>query len=733
MKKGIIFLLVLMLTASWAFAEKAAPIQYDPANYPAPTRQGGDTVASALVFGGLPYNDSGTTAGYVNDYDEACPYTGSTAPDVVYSFTPAADVDNVIVSLCGDTDYDTKLYIYENAVTPGAPFACNDDECVSALGQSFVSELTGLTFIGGNTYYIVVDGYGGNSGNYEIDVTGGAAGPENDTCETAEVVGEVTDLPFDTSLATPSGFGTYITSNDLFYVYTASGSGLLYVGLCDSGFDTKLAIYGECDAATLIASNDDSCGAQSELIDVPVMAGEDYYIQIGGYSSSNGAGLLDVAFTLGGDTCDDAVVVGEVTDLPFDTTIATASGFGTYISSNDLFYVYTADSDGLLYIGLCGSSLDTKLALYGECDATTLIASNDDSCGLQSELFDIAVVAGEDYFIQIGGYGSSAGTGVLDVEFTSSYVPEPPVNLFVTEEAYATWEAPSSGGAEALYSQMDFVSSEGGVTSQDFETAYDQYDAEGADDFVVPAGETWTINEVAILGSFSAAGPCTLANVRFFEDAAGMPGTLLFEYLDVPANFDATGNFDCSFDDTILAEGTYWIGVQGRLDFAAGGQWFWTKQAAPTIDAEFYWQNPGDGFGSGFTTWVAGSIQWPQPDYVDFNLSFALFGSLAEDDKVIVKSNNNRIDVSDNVYVTEMDPRILEKGPQLTGAGSSSGALYSREFIGYNLYIDGVFDGFTTELFYQYEGLVDGTTYLAQVTAVYDEGESDPIDYTFTY
>ena len=172
MKKGIIFILVLMFTVSWAFAEKGAPIQYDPADYPAPVRQGGETVDDATVIGSLPYNDTGTTAGYVDDYDEVCPYTGSTSPDVVYSFTPTTDIINGIVTTCNIASYDTKLYIYENTVTPGVPFACNDDYdgCTG-----YTSQLEDLTLTAGNTYYIVVDGYGGASGNYEIDITGDSA------------------------------------------------------------------------------------------------------------------------------------------------------------------------------------------------------------------------------------------------------------------------------------------------------------------------------------------------------------------------------------------------------------------------------------------------------------------------------------------------------------------------------------------------------------------------------
>ena len=39
------------------------------------------------VIDALPYVMMGTTVGYTDDYDEECPYTGSTSPDVVYSFT----------------------------------------------------------------------------------------------------------------------------------------------------------------------------------------------------------------------------------------------------------------------------------------------------------------------------------------------------------------------------------------------------------------------------------------------------------------------------------------------------------------------------------------------------------------------------------------------------------------------------------------------------------------------
>jgi hypothetical protein len=59
-------------------------------NVPDPTiiLQGGDNINDATIINSLPYSDSGTTAGYTDDYQEMCPYAIGDAPDVVYSYIP---------------------------------------------------------------------------------------------------------------------------------------------------------------------------------------------------------------------------------------------------------------------------------------------------------------------------------------------------------------------------------------------------------------------------------------------------------------------------------------------------------------------------------------------------------------------------------------------------------------------------------------------------------------------
>ncbi len=174
MRKVIVMLLIMAITGTAIAqdlgssrdmpAKRMTNIQYTP---PADgNRQGGDDAYSAVAIASLPYTNVGTTNGFFDDYDVACPYGGSTSPDVVYSYMPAADVA-VAVDLCG-SGYDTKVYILDSTLTP---IACNDDFYFDAGCGVYVSFVE-ATLTGGETYFIVVDGYGGESGSYAISVDG---------------------------------------------------------------------------------------------------------------------------------------------------------------------------------------------------------------------------------------------------------------------------------------------------------------------------------------------------------------------------------------------------------------------------------------------------------------------------------------------------------------------------------------------------------------------------------
>ena len=123
-------------------------------------RQGGDTILDAVLIT-IPVVDlTGTTAGYYHDYDEVCPYTGSISPDVVYTFTPDAD-EGVNVDMLGSA-YDTKIYIYDQNLVL---IACNDD-----YYPDYTSRLENVPVSGGAQYFLVIDGYGGDSGDYLLNI-----------------------------------------------------------------------------------------------------------------------------------------------------------------------------------------------------------------------------------------------------------------------------------------------------------------------------------------------------------------------------------------------------------------------------------------------------------------------------------------------------------------------------------------------------------------------------------
>lgn len=167
--RAILALFIILTVATAAVATNLGPqpildkpetAQTPPAPDPDVLRQGGDTIGDATVITGLPFSETGTTAGYIDDYDEVCPYTGSTSPDVVYSFTPEHEM-LIAIDLEGSS-YDTKVYVYDPDMNL---VACNDDfydDYTSFLGQVYITA--------GLTYSIVIDGYGSAFGEYELMV-----------------------------------------------------------------------------------------------------------------------------------------------------------------------------------------------------------------------------------------------------------------------------------------------------------------------------------------------------------------------------------------------------------------------------------------------------------------------------------------------------------------------------------------------------------------------------------
>ena len=139
--------------------------------------QPGDIIDSAIVIESVPAELFGSTEMYVDNYDEECEYDeGSESPDVVYAYTATQDMV-LDLDLCFSS-YDTKLYVYENeignfATTVDGDDACDDDfyrPYDSTACYDWTSAIWGMNATAGNTYYIVVDGWGSDWGDYYLTI-----------------------------------------------------------------------------------------------------------------------------------------------------------------------------------------------------------------------------------------------------------------------------------------------------------------------------------------------------------------------------------------------------------------------------------------------------------------------------------------------------------------------------------------------------------------------------------
>jgi N-acetylneuraminic acid mutarotase len=147
-----------------------------------------------------------------------------------------------------------------------------------------------------------------------------------------------------------------------------------------------------------------------------------------------------------------------------------------------------------------------------------------------------------------------------------------------------------------------------------------------ADDFVVPAGQTWHVYSIyADGGYFNGTGPAIDWNVFFYTNNAGFPGTQIYSAAHQPAVQSGT-TFTVNLPaPALLNAGTYWVEIQPNMTFSTQGEWGWTDRMVTSNNAAA-WQNPGGGFGT-CPTWsrrgATCNIDPSEPDQV-----YALIGTI---------------------------------------------------------------------------------------------------------
>lgn len=157
-----------------------------------------------------------------------------------------------------------------------------------------------------------------------------------------------------------------------------------------------------------------------------------------------------------------------------------------------------------------------------------------------------------------------------------------------------------------------------GIGSQKFEPAMAGFDDQAADDFVLTSGYgAMYMTGVRVMGEYSAGGgPASSFNIYFYQNGAGnLPGTLIAAFISLPYVGTPPDFLICLPYPFSMSPGTYWVSVQARQDSNPNGQWFWHNRTVQS-NSGAAWQNPGNGYVTGCTTWnrknacMAGQV-WP--------------------------------------------------------------------------------------------------------------------------
>lgn len=373
---------------------------------------------------------------------------GNPAPDVFYKFTGSGAPQLVTISLCGGgTDYDSALRVFDDCDLQNE-LAFNDDSCGLQSEVTFVSD-------GTSTYYIMVEGFSSNSGNFSLDVSCSDPLP-NDDCSGAiavscgdSVSGSTVGATVDSN--TPN-CGPNITSPGVWYTLNDDTGlpGDITLSLCNgTDFDSKISVYtGTCGALVCVDGNDDACGLQSEIT-FASDGNTQYYILIHSFGGATGNFTLDVTCTPTPPPNDMIVNSIDVDEIGFPyTDPAVAMPAATPENGNPdgcdltgaygVWYNFVAAADGTANATIVTPGGASSVTFYTAPDENatetdlTLVPQNTNQC-VPGTTASIYTLGGQAYYVFVMNTGAitdividGTNLGVADNTIEGfSYYPNP--------------------------------------------------------------------------------------------------------------------------------------------------------------------------------------------------------------------------------------------------------------------------------------------------------------------
>jgi hypothetical protein len=271
-----------------------------------------------------------------------------------------------------------------------------------------------------------------------------AGGPPNDACSDATIISSST-VSYNPAPYSITGAGIDScenhescssggSSNSVWYRYTATMEGTIYMDTFGSDYDTVLSVWAGCSGGVVFCiqgpewacNNDYFFGSQSQIV-MPVEVGATYLIKVAADGIFASSGVLDFNFRFvpENDSCETPTVITGVaySDSPIMATAtgdlcdAGATCLAPFATEKSVWYEYTPACDGVMDAHLNGFNPFATMSL-AVVDACGEFIDPDVSCVLPTE-FDcdgglgsasitgLELVGGERYLIRLGTSSSS--------------------------------------------------------------------------------------------------------------------------------------------------------------------------------------------------------------------------------------------------------------------------------------------------------------------------------------
>ena len=467
----------------------------------------GETCADALTVVAVPFTGTGNTVGFDDDYAYAigaCPPEtggwGAPAPDAVYQFTPTAD-GSYHVAL--SADFDSTLYVVAD---------CGDVDGTCLGGDEVVGtgqvEDVDVDLSAGQTYFIIVDGWGANAaGSYQLEVSQNASEPscadycaavtaactggnaqyvDEDACNTycAEwaslTMGTLDDTDGNTvgCRMYHAGEAALSQTNAAIHCPHAGPSGANTCGTwCEVYCDLAAT---NCSGDDALFADDDSCqtacaaypaGEAPGTTDGDSVQCRIYHLGAAGsdppasaalhcpHGGIDGGGVCAVILPPDGETCATALVVEATPFIGSGDTSGLADDYAYSFGAcppetgawgdgaPDQVWSFVPAETGLYAITL-SADFDSNLYVVTDCADVdgTCVGGDEDAGAGEAEELELQLLANTTYYIIVDAWGGPvAGTYTLSVDA----VPLPTCEEYCSTITAACTDATAQYASEA--------------------------------------------------------------------------------------------------------------------------------------------------------------------------------------------------------------------------------------------------------------------------------------------